>query len=373
MCTHPGVRSGTRVSWRRHRQGFWNLALMAGLFGLFPVHAAEPMGHAYPGISTLASTVAATIPIQNPQSQRPRENVNIADFSVVEIRTKGVPGARSGSALGRTRQGGGIVIDDHGLILTVEYLVTEAETIEVHLANRQTVPASLIGYDSASGLGLIRTAVPVDVPPITFAHSEGAKIRDPVLVVGFDGVAPAYIVSRREYAGSREYLLEDALFTAPATTGWSGAALIDRGGKLLGVGSLLVKDALGPQQPLAGNMFVPIDVLKPILEDLIQYGRASGPARPWLGVHVEDISGRVLITQVSDDGPAARSGLGKGDIILGVNGNDLAGLADFYRRLWSSGNAGDQIRLKVLKGSKIEDVVVTSMERAQYLRPQAMF
>lgn len=302
-----------------------------------------------------------------------QSSIDIGDFSVVEVRSTRRPNARSGTQSERNRQGGGIVIDDKGLILTIGYLVSEAELIEVVLDGKERIPATLIAHDSTTGLGLIRTAIPLEVPPIDFADSADASVTDPVLVVGFDGVAPAYIVARREFAGSWEYLLDEALFTAPATTGWSGAALIDRDGKLLGVGSLLVTDALGPSRPLPGNMFVPIDMLKPILSDLLATGKAAGPARPWIGVNVQDLQGRVLVTRVSTDGPAARSGMGEGDIILGVDGADTTGIADFYRRLWAAGKAGADIHLKILKGSEIKDVNVTSMERAQYLRPQAMY
>lgn len=313
---------------------------------------------------------------QTPIAQRearPREALDIGDFSVVEVRSTRRSNARGTGQGGRNRQGGGIVIDDQGLILTIGYLVSEAEGIEVIFGGGKRVPASLIALDTTTGLSLIRAAIPLEVPPIDFADSAGASVTDPVLVVGFDGVAPAYIVSRREFAGSWEYLLDEALFTAPATTGWSGAALIDRDGKLLGVGSLLVTDAIGPSRPLPGNMFVPIDILKPILQDLLATGKSAGPARPWIGVNVQDLQGRVLVTQVSTDSPAARSGMAKGDIILGVGDDEITGIADFYRRLWASGKAGTDISLTVLKGRQIKDINVTSMERAQYLRPPASY
>lgn len=298
--------------------------------------------------------------------------VDIAAFSVVEVRGTAAPNARS-NAGGRHRQGGGIVIDHQGLVLTIAYLVTETEKIEIVTDGDRRIPASLVGYDSASGLGLIRAALPLPVAPIGFADSGQAAVSDPVLIVGFDGVAPAYIVSRREFAGNWEYLLDDALFTAPATTGWSGAALIDRHGKLLGVGSLLVQDVLDASLPMAGNMFVPIDLLKPILGSLVARGKADAPPRPWLGVHVQDLQGRLLVTNVSEGGPAASSGVAEGDIILGLDGKPLKGLADFYRRLWSSGQAGTEVQLEVLQGNQIEKLKVKTIERAQYLRPPSAY
>lgn len=304
--------------------------------------------------------------------QEAPEQVDISAFSVVEVRGTAAPDARS-NAGGRHRQGGGIVIDDKGLVLTIAYLVTETEKIEIITNEGSRIPASLVGYDSASGLGLIRAALPLPVTPIGFADSAQAAVSDPVLVVGFDGVAPAYIVSRREFAGTWEYLLDEALFTAPATTGWSGAALIDRHGKLLGVGSLLVQDVLDASLPMAGNMFVPIDLLKPILGSLVARGKADAPPRPWLGVNVQDLQGRLLVTKVSEGGPAASSGVAQGDIILGLDGKPLKGLADFYRRLWSSGHAGTEVQLEVLQGNQIEKLKVRTIERAQYLRPPSTY
>lgn len=356
-----------RIRGRQAGLTAWAVGILSSL-AVLNVSAVAATGSSGPGGQPSIAIRAAE------QASQPRESIDISDFSVVEVRSTRRPNARgSTQSRDRSRQGGGIVIDEQGLILTIGYLVSEAEGIEVILRGERRVPASLIAHDSTTGLGLIRTAIPVEVPPIDFAESADADVTDPVLVVGFDGVAPAYIVSRREFAGSWEYLLDDALFTAPATTGWSGAALIDRDGKLLGVGSLLVTDAVGPSRPLPGNMFVPIDTLKPILKDLIATGKSAGPQRPWIGVNVEDMQGRVLVTRVSADGPADRSGLDKGDIILGVDGADTIGLADFYRQLWATGKAGTDIQLKVLKGSEIQEVSVKSMERSQYLRPQAIY
>src|SRR5690606_26760560 len=158
-----------------------------------------------------------------------------------------------------------------------------------------------------------------------------------------------------------------------ATTGWSGAALIDRHGKLLGVGSLLLQDVLDASLPMAGNMFVPIDLLKPILNSLVSRGKADAPPRPWLGVNVQDLQGRLLVTKVSEGGPAASSGVAEGDIIIGLEGKPLKDLADFYRRLWNSGNAGTEVQLDVLQGNQIEKLKVRTIERAQYLRPPSTY
>ncbi|GAA5236283.1 S1C family serine protease [Verticiella sediminum] len=360
---------------RPHTRGTSWLSLLAGLgacVALASASAAQTENP--PGVAPMPAQPPLTVPPGEggPQPIPQQARLEIADFSVVELRGTAAPNARV-TSLGDKRQGGGIVIDDEGLILTIGYLVIETEQIEVIGRNGQRVPAALIAYDNNTGLGLVRAAAPLNIEPIDFADSSQAKVSDPMLVVGFDGVAPAYLVSRRQYAGTWEYLLDDALFTAPATTGWSGAALVNNEGKLVGIGSLLVPDALGESQRLAGNMFVPVDLLKPILTDLVEAGKPKAPARPWLGVNVQDIKGRLLVTRVSADGPAARGGINEGDIIVGLKGQPLKSSADFYQRLWESGDAGVEVELNVVQGAEVKRLPIKTIDRQEYLRPPAMF
>jgi S1-C subfamily serine protease len=193
------------------------------------------------------------------------------------------------------------------------------------------------------------------------------------LIVGFDGVAPAFVVSRRPFVGYWEYLLDEAIYTAPATVNWQGAALINKEGKLMGVGSLVVGDALGGQAQVPGNMFVPIDLLKPILGDLIAQGRTTGKPRPWLGISTQDLKGKLIVIRVSPGGPAENAGLAAGDIILGVRGEQVRSQADFYRKMWASGEAGAEVMLDVLKGIEIQKLAVKSVDRASYLRTRPVY
>ncbi len=307
-----------------------------------------------------------------PQEGR-REPLTIDSFSVVKLKVKSVPDARSRSTLGADREGTGIVIDSSGLILTIGYLIQEAQTIEVAAADGRGVPANVIAYDFSTGFGLLRAIKAPAVKPIAFGDSASLSSSEPVLIVGFDGVAPAFVVSRRPFAGYWEYMLDDAIFTAPATVNWQGAALINKEGKLLGVGSLVVGDAVGGRAQIPGNMFVPIDLLKPILGDLISQGKASANPRPWIGISTQDLQGKMMITRVSPEGPADRAGLAVGDIIVGVRGEQLQGQADFYRKLWASGDAGADVMLDVLQGTEIKKLTVKSIDRIQYLRPRQTY
>jgi S1-C subfamily serine protease len=238
------------------------------------------------------------------------------------------------------------------------------------------VPANVVGYDHESGFGLLRTIEPLKLKPMPLGKSSEIKEHDPVLVASFGGaamVAPAYVVAKREFAGSWEYLLDEALFTAPPHPAWSGAALISREGKLVGVGSLIVGDAVGAGEKMPGNMFVPIDQLPPILADLIATGRRAGPARPWLGLNTEEAHGRLFVSRVTPGGPADKSGIRRGDVILGVKGEPPKNLADFYRKVWAQGDAGANVSLDVLQHSEIRRVDIKSINRLDHLRLKSTF
>ena len=294
-------------------------------------------------------------------------------LSVVLLRATAPKDSRTARTLGANREGSGIVIDNSGLILTIGYLILEADGVEIVAADGKALPATVVGYDHATGFGLVRATLPLSVKPIEFGDSATLPEREPVLIAGFDGVAPAYVVSKRQFAGFWEYLLDSAIFTAPATVNWSGAALIGRDGKLYGVGSLVVTDAVKPQTYSPGNMFVPIDLLKPILGDLISAGKVSGPPRPWIGVNTQEMQGHLVVTRLTRDGPAEKSGLKVGDIILKIGGEQVTGQVDFYRKLWGKGPAGTKIPVSVLQGAQMRDLVIDSMDRAQHLRTRSTY
>src|SRR5215211_3274469 len=217
---------------------------------------------------------------------------------VVGIKTFINPDARTRENLGRQRQGSGIVIDEGRLVLTIGYLMVEAHAAEIVTGAGRTVPADVVGYDHESGFGLLRAIEPLKLKPLAFGKSAAVANGDPVLIASFGGpgmVGAAHVVAKREFAGEWEYLLEEAIFTAPPHPAWSGAALINREGKLIGVGSLIVGDTAGDKSGTPGNMFVPIDLLPPILADLLADGRVSGSGRPWVGVTTAEVDGKLLV------------------------------------------------------------------------------
>ncbi len=291
--------------------------------------------------------------------------------AVVRVKSVSLPDARTAPYLGDERDGSGVLIGKDGLILTIGYLVLEADSVQVTDAAGKTHAATVVAYDHASGFGLLRTVTPLPAEPIELGESTPVKERDDVLVAGFGGpgaATRAMVVSRRPFAGSWEYLLESAIFTSPPAANWGGAALIGKDGKLLGIGSLLVPDAIEPGYRFPGNMFVPIDVLKPILADLTREGKRAGPPRAWLGLSTEEVGGRLVVVRVAPEGPAAKAGIGKNDIVTAIDGSPVTTQAELYRRLWAKGAAGVPVTLKVLQGANLNEITVTSMDRASYLR-----
>lgn len=295
--------------------------------------------------------------------------------AVVRVKMKAIPNARSNRNLGENREGTGVVIDNRGHIVTIGYIVIEADSIEVTTQNDKTVPATLVGYDHASGFGLLRSGAPLGVKPMPLGQAADLAVREPVMILpagGREMASLAYVTSMRKFAASWEYLLESAIFTAPATHQWAGAALVSRDGKLVGIGSLLVRETIdGSQVP--GNMFVPIDLLRPILADLIAKGRRKEPPRPWMGLATEELHGHLFVTRVSPEGPADKAGIKNGDIVVGVGGDPVTNHEELYRKVWGLGAAGIDVPLKILQGVDMRELKVRSIDRFQYFKEKPTY
>jgi len=330
-----------------------------------------------PGISTAAAQDQAPGPGSTGQDREPgsapsdqARNAQDPDGvleSLVHVMATVPEGATTADSLGTVRQGSGIVIDSTGLILTIGYLVVEADRIMVQTASG-TIPADFVGYDGDTGFGLVRARSPAGLRPMLLGESSPLSTGDYLVVRSADGdAAQVQVISRGEFVGSWEYLLDSAVFTAPAFHDFGGAALI-RDGKLVGVGSVVTAFEVPGAGRLPANMFVPIDLLKPILQALVRSGRSGLPARPWLGVDTAETQQRVVVDSVTPGGPAEKAGLKPGDIILDVGRSPVSGIADFYRRVWSIGTAGVSVTLRVLQGDAIRTLTVRSVDRSQRLK-----
>jgi S1-C subfamily serine protease len=294
--------------------------------------------------------------------------------SVVKLRAEVPEDAFTAGILGSQRTGNGVIISPDGLILTIGYLVTEATDVWLTPADGREVAGHALAYDQVTGFGLVLPLEKPELPAIPFGSSADLELGDEAYVLSYREFAKPHtvrILALREFAGAWEYLLESAIFTAPAHPHWSGAALVDGRGGLVGLGSLLVRESIAGEE-INANMFVPIDLLKPILGDLIARGRATRQSRPWLGVYAMEVTDKVYVTGVVDGGPAQSADLREGDLIAQVAEHDVDGLPDFYRRIWAVGTAGSGVPLTVIRGGTRLHLTVRSVDRANLLkRPQA--
>ena len=293
--------------------------------------------------------------------------------STVALRAIVPPDAFTAQILGTLRIGHGAVIGQD-LVVTVGYLITEAEQVWLQTGAGKVVAGHVLGIDMSSGLGLIKALEPLDVPALEIGDSDQVMIGDRVIAGGGGRVSrsvSARLVGREEFSGYWEYVLDEALFTAPAHPMWSGAALIGPTGKLVGIGSLQMQQQLpgGKVTPL--NMMVPNDLLPPVLPALIAGGRDL-PRRPWLGVLSEEISGRVVIVGATKNGPADRADLGEGDIVIAVGGEEVTTLGEFYRAVWALGPPGVTVPLTLAREGDVFEVEVKSKDRMSFLKQPKM-
>ncbi len=276
--------------------------------------------------------------------------------------------------LGTERTGNGVVIRDDGLIVTIGYLITEAEAIWITTNDGRVVAGHPLAFDFPTGMGLVLPLAPLDIAPVAFGTSSSVAVGDEVYVIGHGGRAhslKAEVFARREFAGYWEYLLDVALFTSPPHPEWSGAALLDRDGRLIGIGSLFVQEADG-SDIRKGNMFVPIDVLLPILDDLARTGRSGRPSRPWLGLYASEDNHRIVVGGLAEGGPAERAGVKQGDQIVEVAGRRVATLAEFYRGVWNLGPSGTVIPMTVTRRGTAVPVKVKSADRGDFLKKPSL-
>lgn len=299
-----------------------------------------------------------------------RRQLEDAAGAVVAVRTRAIGNARSKESLGAERTGSGILIAPSGLVLTIGYLVLEADQVEITDSGGRSLPATVVAYDHATGFGLLRPFGPLTPKPVRLGASDKVEQLDRLMIAsgGEGGLSVATVVSKRPFAGYWEYLIDGAIFTAPPRMDHSGAALINRDGELVGIGSLLVMDAMTPGERLPGNMFVPIDLIKPILAEMIETGRQKAGRRPWIGVNTVEDDGRLKVLRVTAEGPAEAAGLRTGDLILAVGGEKVRDLADFYGKLWAAGEPGVEVALTVLQGNDLRELKVRSIDRLDFLR-----
>ena len=310
-----------------------------------------------------------------PAEMRPRPedwrfDLGAALESVVLLRAEIPDDAFTAPLLGTERAGNGIVIRDDGLVLTIGYLITEASTIWLTTGKGAVAGGFPVAYDQATGFGLVQPLGRLGARALERGSASSCQVGENVVVAGHGGRAHALkatVFAKREFAGYWEYVLDEAIFTAPAHPQWGGSALIGADGKLLGVGSLLVQEKIDAGT-IQGNMVVPIDLLEPILEDMLRLGRPDRPPRAWLGMYATEAGAQLVVAGLAPGGPAERAGIRAGDVLAEVGGARPSSLADFFRRIWRCGPAGAAVRLKVAREGKLTELRIVSADRSDFLK-----
>ena len=305
-----------------------------------------------------------------PQQSEVRFPLDGALDAVVQLRSEIPDDAFTASILGTERTGNGVVIRADGLVLTIGYLITEAQSIWLTTNGGNAVAGYPLAYDQVTGLGLVQPLGKLDAPALPRGTIENCKVGDDVVVIGHGGrthALKANINSRREFAGYWEYVLDEALFTSPAHPQWGGAAVVSIDGQLLGIGSLLVEESQDGKQA-QGNMVVPIDLLEPIFDDMLKLGRPNRPARPWLGMYTTEANGQIIVGGLAKDAPAQRAGVRQGDMVLEVAGARVSTLADMFRKAWRLGPAGTEIPLTLAREGSLLNVRLQSVDRNDFLK-----
>ena len=320
-----------------------------------------------------AATVQAASPTASQQASI--DAITRALEAVVGLEVTAAEGARSAETLGREREGSGVVIGPDGLILTIGYLILEADAIQVTTHDNRVIPARPVAYDLATGFGLLRAVLPLrGIQPVALGSAQGMAPQTPLIAAtGGDagGLGITQLLANRPFSGYWEYHIESALFTSPPLRNHSGASLFNQRGELVGIGSLFVGNAMGDQKQVPGNMFVPVDLLKPILAELQQTGSTSLSQRPWLGLSSAEQGGRVHIIRVNREGPAHDAGLEPGDVVLAIDDERVSTLEGFYKKLWARPEPESEVRLTVLHGSEIRQVTVRAANRMKMMRKPA--
>ncbi len=309
-----------------------------------------------------------------PQARGLAFDLDQALASLVILQARVPEDAFTARTLGSERWGNGIVIGTNGLVLTIGYLITEADEVTLIANDGRRVPAHVLGYDPVTGFGLVHALEPLNLPALPLGDSRRLQADDPIILAGGGGIAHAIagrVIARQPFTGHWEYKLDEAIFTGPGHPHWSGAALIGPTGALMGVGSLQMQQETADGRPSIINMSVPIELLPPILDDLSR-GRQVHPPRPWLGVLSHDAGANVVVSDVTEGGPADRAEVRPGDIILAVAGQPVASLADFYTKLWALGPAGVTAPLRLKREGDIFDVEIRTVDRASRLKKRRL-
>jgi len=278
-----------------------------------------------------------------------------------------VPRAHPSSRiLGNERMGSGVIVDPSGLVLTVNYVVMGASTVDVGFLKGRRVKAEVVAQDFEVGLALVRvkrqglTAVPL-------AGGTDLTCGEPVIAVASTGpqerrISGGLVTYLGEFEAYWEYLLEHGIVSSAQNPGFGGGGLFSMTGALLGVVYLPLNEIV------RCSLAIPVDNYREHASELLRYGRVvSRPKRAWLGVFAHALEEGVVVAGVVPDGPGDRSGLQEGDLIVSLNAEEVGNRRDFYLSLWRH-EPGEPLTLEVMRDNKVRRFEVKGGDRAYFFR-----
>ena len=281
--------------------------------------------------------------------------------------------AMTASVLGQEREGHGVLIGENGLVLTIGYVISEAESIWLIDCENNAVEGHVVGYDQVTGFGLVQALGRLSGKVLELGDSDEVNVGRQMVLAGAGGKAASVdvtVVEVREFAGYWEYLISGAIFTEPAHPEWGGTALLDQEGRVCGVGSLILQSE-DDSEP-ARNMVIPINLLKKVQDDLLAYGRRSSPPRPWMGWYVQDSASGPIVIGLVAGAPSMQAGVKPGDRVVAINGRKVSTINAMYREIWNTGEAGVSVNVAINRDADTRIVMVESIDRTNMLWRSAL-
>ncbi|MBB3191075.1 DegQ family serine endoprotease [Halomonas cerina] len=277
------------------------------------------------------------------------------------------PGSGPGRSEERQSLGSGFVIDEDGYIMTNAHVVDGADEIVVRLNDRRELQAELVGVDAKTDVAVLKVDA-VNLPTLALGDSDGLKVGQWVAAIGspfgFDYSVTAGIISAIDRTLPRDAYVPFIQTDVAINPGNSGGPLFNLEGEVIGVNSQILTRSGGY---MGLSFAIPINVAMDVADQLRNEGSVS---RGWLGVMIQPVSRDLaesfgmdspkgaLIADLDPDGPAAQGGLEAGDIILEVNGREVA-QSSTLPRLIGQVAPGNEVELTLLRDGERRELSVT--------------
>ena len=286
------------------------------------------------------------------------------------FREFGVPQERQSSALGS-----GFIIDEKGIVVTNNHVITDAEDIIVRVNGDKEFKAKVIGADPLSDIAVLQLETTEKFVPVKFGDSDKARLGDWVIAIGnpfgLGGTVTSGIISARNRSiGLSRY--EDYIQTdASINSGNSGGPLFDMNGDVIGINTAI----LGRSGSIGIGFSIPSNSAKIVIDQLIEFGETK---RGWLGVRIQDVTKEIaevenldeprgaLVASVAPNSPSEKAGVKAGDIILEFNGEKIQEMKELPI-IVARTEVGKKVKVKIWRNKKeiIKTITLGRLETSE--------